>query len=91
MKSVDVGSTPTSPANSSSDRLHRQTAQKAHGAIGRSFYFRRSSMEQDSLLIQAIQANTTAMGTLTGVLLVFMGAFIFTICGYLCIRYTLRG
>lgn len=48
-------------------------------------------MEQDSLLIQAIQANTTAMGTLTGVLLVFMGAFIFTICGYLCIKYTLRG
>lgn len=39
----------------------------------------------------ALQANTTAMGTLTGVLLVFMGAFIFTICGYLCIRYTLRG
>lgn len=45
----------------------------------------------DSTAIQAIQQNTAAVGTLTGVLLVFMGVFMTMICGYLVIRYTLRG
>lgn len=45
----------------------------------------------DSTLIVAIQQNTAAVNTLTGVMLTFMGALMTTICGYLCIRYTLRG
>lgn len=45
----------------------------------------------DSLAVVAIQANTTALQVNTGVLLVFMGVFITMLCGYLVIRYTLRG
>lgn len=45
----------------------------------------------DSLMIVALQQNTASNELLAGVLLVFMGAFIATISGYLAIRYTLRG
>lgn len=45
----------------------------------------------DSTLIVALQENTAAVNTLTGALLTFMGALMTMICGYLCVRYTLRG
>lgn len=45
----------------------------------------------DSTAIAIITANTAAVNALTGVLLTFMGVFITMICGYLVIRYTLRG
>lgn len=45
----------------------------------------------DSTAIQAIQQNTAALSMLTGALMVFMGALITVICGYLITRYTLRG
>lgn len=45
----------------------------------------------DSTAIATIEANTAAVTTLSGVLLVFMGVFIVMTCGYLIIRYTLRG
>lgn len=45
----------------------------------------------DSTAIAVIQQNTAACSMLTGALMVFMGAMITLVCGYLCIRYTLRG
>lgn len=45
----------------------------------------------DSTAIAAIQANTAALQANTGVLLVFMGVMLTLVCGYLVIRYTLRG
>ena len=45
----------------------------------------------DSVAVQAIQANTVAVSALSGVLLVFMGVIMTMLCGYLVIRYTLRG
>lgn len=45
----------------------------------------------DSTAIQAIQENTAALSTLTGALMVFMGVLLAMVCGYLVIRYTLRG
>lgn len=45
----------------------------------------------DSTAVQAIQENTAAVMALTGALMVFMGALITTVCGYLLTRYTLRG
>ena len=45
----------------------------------------------DSLMIAALEQTTASVNMLSGVLLIFMGAFIATICGYLAIRYTLRG
>lgn len=45
----------------------------------------------DSLMIVALEQTTASVNMLSGVLLIFMGAFIATLCGYLAIRYTLRG
>ena len=45
----------------------------------------------DSTAIAAMQANTAALQANTGVLLVFMGVMLTLVCGYLVIRYTLRG
>lgn len=45
----------------------------------------------DSTAIVALQANTAALQANTGVLLVFMGVLMTMICGYLVVRYTLRG
>lgn len=45
----------------------------------------------DSTAVQAIIDNTSATLALTGTLWVFLGAFITMLCGYLAIKYTLRG
>ena len=45
----------------------------------------------DSTSIAVIQQNTVATLALTGSLWVFMGVTIALVCGYLAIRYTLRG
>lgn len=44
----------------------------------------------DTLLV-ALRDNTTAVMTLTGTLWAFAGMFLTGICGYLVIRYVLRG
>ena len=48
-------------------------------------------METDSVLIETIQRNTQAVMHLNGSLWVLMGFVIVCICGWLVIRYTLRG
>lgn len=45
----------------------------------------------DSVAVAAINANTAAVASMTGVMLVFMGVLITVACGYLIVRYTLRG
>jgi len=45
----------------------------------------------DSTAIAALQENTASVAALTGTLWVFMGALGVLVCGYLCVRYTLRG
>ena len=45
----------------------------------------------DSTALAVIQENTAAVSTLTGAILTFMGVLITMICGYLVVRYTLRG
>lgn len=45
----------------------------------------------DSTAIAAITQNTAAVSALTGTLWVFAGLFCVMLCGWLIIRYTLRG
>lgn len=45
----------------------------------------------DSTFVQAVEENTQAVLVLTGTLWVFLGVFATIVCGYLAIRYTLRG
>lgn len=45
----------------------------------------------DSTAVQAIADNTAALMALTGTLWTFAGVILALVCGYLGIRYTLRG
>lgn len=45
----------------------------------------------DSTAIAAIEANTASVNALTGTLWVFAGVLLVLVCGYLAVRYTLRG
>lgn len=45
----------------------------------------------DSTSIATIAENTLAVAALTGTLWVFAGIFCIMTCGYLIVRYTLRG
>lgn len=42
-------------------------------------------------LYTAITENTTALMSLNGTLWVFIGVILTLVCGYLVVRYTLRG
>ena len=45
----------------------------------------------DSTLVQAVQENTQSVLVLTGSLWIFGGLLCVMLCGYLIVRYTLRG
>lgn len=45
----------------------------------------------DSVSIATIQAATASVNALTGSLWCIFGGFVVAVCGYLVIRYTLRG
>lgn len=45
----------------------------------------------DSTSLAIIAENTAATATLTGTLWVFLGVFCTLLCGYMIVRYTLRG
>lgn len=45
----------------------------------------------DSVSIATIQAATASVNALTGSLWCIFGGFVVAVCGYLIIRYTLRG
>jgi hypothetical protein len=50
-----------------------------------------SGANMDSTAIAAITQNTAAVSALTGTLWVFAGLLCVMLCGWLIIRYTLRG
>lgn len=45
----------------------------------------------DTLAISAIKECTASVNALTGTLWVFAGVLLAVTCGYLAVRYTLRG